>query len=31
MGRLDAHDPDAMDRWDLVMRTRYRPFCPDQS
>jgi predicted acetyltransferase len=30
MGRLDAHDLAALERWDLVMRTRYRPFCPDQ-
>ncbi len=29
MGRLDAHDPDALDTWDTVMRTRYRPFCGD--
>jgi predicted acetyltransferase len=30
MGRLDAHDQSALDRWDLVMRTRYRPYCADQ-
>ena len=29
MGRLDAHDPDALDTWDIVLRTRYRPFCAD--
>ena len=29
MGRLDAHDPVALDTWDSVMRTRYRPFCGD--
>ena len=29
MGRLDAHDPDTLERWDAVMRTRYRPFCAD--
>lgn len=30
MGRLDAHDEPALDAWDAVFRTRYRPFCPDQ-
>ncbi len=29
MGRLDAHEPDALDRWDIVLRTRHRPFCGD--
>jgi predicted acetyltransferase len=29
MGRLDAHDADALATWDAVMRTRYRPFCAD--
>jgi len=30
MGRLDAHEPEALESWDLATRTRYRPFCPDQ-
>jgi predicted acetyltransferase len=30
MGRLDAHDQDALENWDAVMRTRYRPYCADQ-
>lgn len=29
MGRLDAHDPDALATWDTLMRTSYAPFCPD--
>jgi predicted acetyltransferase len=29
MGRLDAHDDRALDQWDTVMRTQYRPFCAD--
>lgn len=29
MGRLDADDPAALDSWDAVMRTRYRPYCAD--
>jgi predicted acetyltransferase len=29
MGRLDAHDPDALPLWDAIMRTRYKPFCGD--
>jgi predicted acetyltransferase len=29
MGRLDAHDLDALETWDLTMRTRYRPFCAE--
>ena len=29
MGRLDAHDANALDTWDVVMRTKYRPFCGD--
>ena len=29
MGRLDAHDPHALDTWDLVMRTRHKPYCGD--
>ena len=27
--RLDAHEPSALDDWDRVMQTRYRPFCGD--
>jgi predicted acetyltransferase len=30
MGRLDAHEPDALMTWDLALRTKHRPFCPDQ-
>ena len=30
MGRLDAHEPDALVKWDLALRTKHRPFCPDQ-
>jgi predicted acetyltransferase len=30
MGRLDAHEPDALALWDAAMRTEYRAFCPDQ-
>lgn len=29
MGRLDAHNEAALDRWDVVMRTRYKAFCAD--
>jgi predicted acetyltransferase len=29
MGRLDAHEPSALDRWDVILRTRHRPFCGD--
>ncbi|MER3420531.1 MAG: hypothetical protein C4290_08435 [Chloroflexota bacterium] len=29
MGRLDAHEPDALAQWDAVLRTRHRPFCGD--
>jgi len=29
MGRLDAPDQYALPQWDAVMRTQYRPFCPD--
>lgn len=30
MGRLDVHDDGALDLWDAVMRTSYRPYCADQ-
>jgi predicted acetyltransferase len=30
MGRLDAHEPDALAKWDFALRTKHRPFCPDQ-
>jgi len=29
MGRLDLLNHDALPMWDAVMRTKYRPFCPD--
>lgn len=29
MGRLDVLEPNALSSWDTVMRTAYRPFCPD--
>lgn len=29
MGRLDVHDERTLDTWDMVMRTRYRPYCAD--
>jgi len=29
MGRLDLLNHDALPMWNDVMRTRYRPFCPD--
>jgi hypothetical protein len=29
MGRLDAHDREALPAWDATLRTRYRPFCGD--
>ena len=29
MGRLDVLDHDALSKWDRVMRTKFRPFCPD--
>jgi predicted acetyltransferase len=29
MGRLDVLEPGALSSWDAVMRTAYRPFCPD--
>ena len=29
MGRLDVLDYSALPLWDRVMRTSYRPFCPD--
>jgi predicted acetyltransferase len=29
MGRLDAPKPEALPAWDNVMRTLYRPTCPD--
>jgi len=29
MGRLDAHEPTALDTWDAVLRPRYRPFCAE--
>ncbi len=29
MGRLGVNQPDALPRWDDVMRTRYRPACAD--
>lgn len=30
MGRLDLLKHDALPMWDAVMRTKYRPFCPDE-
>lgn len=30
MGRLDAHEPEALPAWDAALRTAYRPYCPDQ-
>lgn len=27
MGRLDAHEPAALDSWDALFRVRHRPFC----
>jgi predicted acetyltransferase len=29
MARLDVHDKDALETWDRVMRTPYRPYCAD--
>jgi hypothetical protein len=29
MGRLDANEKKALPKWDRIMRTMYRPFCPD--
>lgn len=29
MGRLDVSEKKALPLWDRVMRTEYRPFCPD--
>ncbi|MCP4755872.1 MAG: hypothetical protein GY866_33845, partial [Proteobacteria bacterium] len=29
MGRLDVFDQSALPSWDRVLRTKYRPFCPD--
>jgi predicted acetyltransferase len=29
MGRLDVHDAGALGAWDSVMRTLYKPACPD--
>ncbi len=29
MNRLDVLKPDALSLWDIVMRTRYHPFCAD--
>jgi predicted acetyltransferase len=30
MGRLDANEKKALPKWDKIMRTMYRPFCPDE-
>ncbi len=30
MGRLDANVKKALPKWDKIMRTMYRPFCPDE-
>jgi predicted acetyltransferase len=30
MGRVEVHDQRALARWDTALRTKYRPFCPDQ-
>ena len=28
-GRIGVHDPEALERWDSVLATRYAPFCAD--
>ncbi|MBW2624524.1 MAG: GNAT family N-acetyltransferase [Deltaproteobacteria bacterium] len=30
MGRLEAKDQSVLPKWDRMMRTMYRPFCPDE-
>jgi predicted acetyltransferase len=29
MARLDVHDADSLEAWDIIMKTPYRPFCAD--
>jgi hypothetical protein len=29
MGRLEVNDGNALPLWDKVMRTKYKPFCPE--